>query len=254
MVRTAIPLVTALLASVAVVSACAPESVVSVSAPSASAPSASAPAAKTALEDAKSQSPAPQTPGRCALSVPSRVAIGRPSTAITVTMSGDCVKGGYGSWDLYHPREGFQDVVIFNQTRTDIWDVYSFHPLGLQSWRAGTAWDVAWVDRPQNSPRSDVRLAAGARISSARSGGIVTLKGTSRLYSVSSNTYFKRSAGGMFQFRERGTTTWKNLRSVRTNSAGVASLSYRYSKVRDYRFTVYSTPISWDRGSAVTTR
>ncbi|MDT5284729.1 MAG: hypothetical protein QOJ20_5924, partial [Mycobacterium sp.] len=81
-----------------------------------------------------------------------------------------------------------------------------------------------------------------------------TLKGTSRLYSISSNTYFKRSAGGMFQFRERGTTTWKNLRSVRTNSAGVASLSYRYSKVRDYRFTVYSTPFSWDRGSAVTTR
>jgi hypothetical protein len=58
-------------------------------------------------------------------------------------MSGDCVKGGYSSGDLYHPREGFQDVVIFNQTRTDIWDVYSFHTLGLHSWRAGIAWDVA---------------------------------------------------------------------------------------------------------------
>jgi hypothetical protein len=108
--------------------------------------------------------------------------------------------------------------------------------------------------RPQNSPYSDVRLAAGAGISSARFGGVVTLKGTSLLYSVSNNSYFKRSAGGMFQFRERGTTTWKNLRSVRTNSAGVVSISYRYSKVRDYRFTVYSTPISWDLGSAVTTR
>jgi hypothetical protein len=169
-------------------------------------------------------------------------------------MSGDCVKGGYGSWNLYHPREGFQDVVIFNQTRTDIWDVYSFHTIGLHSWRAGSAWDVAYVDRAQNSPSSDVRLAAGARISSARFGGIVTLKGTSLLYSVSNNRYFTRSAGGMFQFRERGTTKWKNLRSVRTNSAGVVSMSYRYSAVRDYRFTVYSTPISWDLGSTVTTR
>jgi hypothetical protein len=63
------------------------------------------------------------------------------------------------------------------------------------------------VDRAQNSPRSDVRLAAGARISSTRSGGIVTLKGTSLLYSVSTETYFKRPAV-VFQFREIGSTTW----------------------------------------------
>jgi hypothetical protein len=80
------------------------------------------------------------------------------------------------------------------------------------------------------------------------------LKGTSLPYSVSNNSYISRSAGGMSQFRERGTTRWQNLRSVRTNSAGVASMSYRHSKVRDYRFTVYSTPISWDLGSGVTTR
>jgi len=58
----------------------------------------------------------------------------------------------------------------------------------------------------------------------------------------------------VFQFRERGTTTWKNLKSVWTTSAGVATMSYRYSKVRDYRFSLYSTPISWDLGSAITTR
>jgi hypothetical protein len=221
MVRRAIPLVTALIASLVVASA-------------------SAPAANAA--------------GSCTLHAPSRVAIGHPHIAITLTMSGDCLNGGYGSWDLYHPSQGFQDIVIFNTNSTDIWDVYSFHTIGLHKWRAGIAWDVAYVDRAQNSPYSDVRLAAGARISSARFGGVVTLKGTSLLYSVSKNSYFNRSAGGMFQFRERGTTTWKNLRSVRTNSAGVVSMSYRYSKVRDYRFTVYSTSISWDLGSAVTTR
>jgi hypothetical protein len=169
-------------------------------------------------------------------------------------MSGDCVNGGYGSWDLYHPTQGFQDITIFDGTRTDIWDFYSFHTIGLHNWRAGTAWDVGDAYRPQNSPYSDVRLAAGAGISSARIGGVVTLRGTTLLYSVSNNSYFRRSAAGMFQFRERGTTRWKNLKSVRTNSAGVVSMSYRYSKVRDYRFAVYSTSISWAAGSAITTR
>jgi hypothetical protein len=82
----------------------------------------------------------------------------------------------------------------------------------------------------------------------------VALRGTSLLYSAGNNSYFRRSAAGMFQFRELGTARWKNLKSVRTNSAGVVDMSYRYSKVRDYRFAVYSTSISWAAGSAVTTR
>jgi hypothetical protein len=83
---------------------------------------------------------------------------------------------------------------------------------------------------------------------------VVTLKGTSLLYSVTNDNYFKRSAGGVFQFRERGTTTWKNLKAVTTNSAGEATMAYTYSPTRDYRFSLYSTAISWDLGSAVTTR
>jgi hypothetical protein len=218
MVRRAIPLVTALIASVIVVSASAPTV---------------------------------NAVGGCVLHAPSRVAIGRPYVAITLKMSGDCV---YGSWYLYHSTQGFQGVAIFNNKRTDIRDVYSSHTVGFHTWRAGSAWNAADVDRPQNSSYCDVRLAAAASISSARSGGVVTLTGTSLLYSVSSNGYFRRSAAGMFQSRERGTTTWKNLKSVRTNSAGVVSMSYRYPRLRDYRFTLYSTTISWDLGSAVTTR
>jgi hypothetical protein len=245
MVRTAIPLVTALIASVVVVSACNAHdadhgAVRQFGGQLDRRPTGSTPVANAA--------------GSCILHAPSRVAIGRPYIAIPLTMSGDCVNGGYGSWYLYHPTQGSQEVAIFNTGSTDIWDFYRFHTVGLHTWRAEGGWDLVSVDRPQNSPHSDVRLAAGAGISSARFGGVVTLKGTSLLYSVSNNSYFNHSAGGMFQFRERGTTTWKNLRSVRTNSAGVVSMSYRYATVRDYRFTVYSTPISWDLASVVTTR
>ena len=83
---------------------------------------------------------------------------------------------------------------------------------------------------------------------------MVTLKGTSLLYSVSKNVFFKRSASGVFQYRDRGTTTWKNLKAVTTNTAGEATMAYRYSPVRDYRFALYSTSISWDLASATTTR
>ena len=43
-------------------------------------------------------------------------------------------------------------------------------------------------------------------------------------------------------------------KSVTTSSSGQVTMAYRYSKTRDYRFALYSTPISWDLGSAVTTR
>ncbi len=127
-------------------------------------------------------------------------------------------------------------------------------PVGQYVWRPQNAEDPAGNPLTQNTPVATAKLAAGAWISSKRVGDVVTLNGTSLLYSVTTDKYFKRSAGGVFQFRERGTTTWKNLKSVTTNSSGVATMSYRYSKVRDYRFALYSTPISWDLGSAVTTR
>ena len=196
--------------------------------------------------------PAPaQAAGTCVLSAPGRVAIGRPYIGLKLTMSGPC---SYAAWDLYHPTRGWQDITIFDNTTTDTWDVYSFHTIGTHTWRPGGAWDVNYDDQAQNQPTSTVKLAAGAWISSSRSGDVVTLKGTSLLYSVSNNNYFKRSAGGVFQFRERGTTQWQNLKSVWTNSRGEATMSYRSSKIRDYRFALYSTSISWDLGSAVTTR
>jgi hypothetical protein len=195
-----------------------------------------------------------QVAGTCVLHAPSRVAIGRPYIGLRLTMSGPCYPGGYASWWLYHPSQGAQDVAIFDNTTSEYWDVYSDHTIGVHTWRPGYAWDAGYVDQAQNAPISTVKLAAGAWTSSSRSGDVVTLKGTSLLYSVSNNNYFKRSAGGVFQFRERGTTQWKNLKSVWTNSRGEATMAYRYSKTRDYRFALYSTSISWDLGSAVTTR
>ena len=196
-----------------------------------------------------------QAAGTCVLYAPSRIAIGRPYLGVRLGMSGPCASpDGYASWFLYHPTQGLQEGALFDSTTSEYWDVYNFHTIGLHTWRPSSAWDANYVDQSQNTPTTDIRLAAAAWIASSRKSDVVILTGTSLLYSTSSDKYFKRSAAGVFQFRERGTTTWKNLKSVWTTSAGVATMSNRYSRVRDYRFTLYSTPISWDLGSATTTR
>jgi hypothetical protein len=193
--------------------------------------------------------------GTCNLAVPNRVAIGRPYVGLTVKVTGNCTEpNSLSGWNLYHPSMGAVDGLLFDNVNSQVWDVYSNYPIGVMTWRPLGAFDGSDNTLTQNTPGTTVKLAAGAWISSSRTADVVTLKGTSLLYSTSSNTFFKRSAGGVFQFRERGTTTWKTLKSVYTNSKGEVTMAYRYSKTRDYRFSLYSTPISWDLGSAVTTR
>nr|WP_238356353.1 hypothetical protein [Kribbella italica] len=197
-----------------------------------------------------------QTAAACTLTAPYRVVIGQPYKEFKLSASSICsLNGGSSGWDLIHPSQGSQGGAYFiSGTTQESWDVYDFHTIGLHTWRPSGAFDSGSNPLTQNTVKSDIRLATAAWITSKRTSDVVTLTGTSLLYSTASDSYFKRSAKGAFQFKERGTTTWKGLKAVTTNSAGVATMSYRYSKTRDYRFVLYTTPVSWDQASATTTR
>lgn len=200
-----------------------------------------------------------QAAGTCNLSVPTRVAISKPLLILPGKVSGDCNRTGNKSlWVLNHPSKGDVNFIGWDAADPDLdgtWWVYSDDAIGAQTFQGRGSGNVDGTTYTQNSAPTTVKLAAGAWISSSRTGDVVTLKGTSLLYSVSNNVFFKRSAAGVFQFREKGSTTWQTLKGgLWTNSKGEVSLSYKYSKVRDYRFSLYSTAISWDLGSAVTTR
>jgi hypothetical protein len=198
--------------------------------------------------------------GVCNLSVPARVAIGRKELNLYGTVTGDCNRPGNVSiWYLMHPASTKPvNGVLFDARDPEYgngrWEVSRYHTIGAMNFVGATSGNLDGAAYTQNKVPVTVKLAAGAWISSSRKADVVTLKGTSLLYSVADDNYFKRSAGGVFQFREKGSTTWQTLKSVYTNSKGEVTLSYRYSKVRDYRFSLYSTAISWDLGSAVTTR
>ena len=201
-----------------------------------------------------------KTTATCTLTAPYRVVIGQPYKEYKLYTSGVCSLGGnaWAAWDLIHPTQGDQGGAYFGSVGSgnnqDNWDVYDSHTIGLHTWRPYAAYDNNYNQLSQNTVQSDIRLATAAWISSKRTRDVVTLTGTSLLYSTGSNNYFKRSAKGAFQYKERGTTTWKGLKAVTTNSAGVATMSYRYGKTRDYRFVLYTTPVSWDQASATTTR
>ncbi|TDO47807.1 hypothetical protein EV643_108121 [Kribbella sp. VKM Ac-2527] len=201
-----------------------------------------------------------QAAGTCNVSVPTRVAISRPILVLPGKISGDCVRAGNSSvWDLNHPSKGYQNFIGWDDRDPELdgtWWVFSDDAIGNQTFQpAGSKNYNDGVTYTQNSVPVTVKLAAGAWISSSRTADVVTLKGTSLLYSVSNNNFFKRSAAGVFQFREIGSTQWQTLKAgVWTNSKGEVSMAYRYSKTRDYRFALYSTSISWDLGSAATRR
>jgi hypothetical protein len=201
-----------------------------------------------------------QAAGVCNLSVPTRVAIGRPELNLYGKVTGDCNRAGNSSgWYLMHPASAEPvNGILFDATDAQYgngrWEVPSYHYIGAMNFVGAFSENADGATYTQNKVPVTVKLAAGAWISSSRKADVVTLKGTSLLYSVSNDNFFKRSAGGVFQFREKGQTNWQTLKGVYTNSKGEVSLSYRYSKVRDYRFSLYSTSISWDLGSAVTTR
>jgi hypothetical protein len=200
--------------------------------------------------------PAEATTADCNLTAPYRVVIGQPYKEFRLYASSVCSLGGGSSgWDLIHPSQGSQGGAYFiSGSNQESWDVYDFHTIGLHTWRPSGAFDSGSNPLTQNTVQSDIRLATAAWITSKRTSDVVTLTGTSLVYSTGYDNYFKRSAKGAFQFKERGTTTWKGLKAVTTSSAGVATMSYRYSKTRDYRFVLYTTPVSWDQASATTTR
>lgn len=190
----------------------------------------------------------------CNLSAPARVAVSRGHQAIPLRATGACAAGGRANWALVHPTKGEQTYAWFSGGSTATWDLFDDDAIGQQTWKGVGAVDANNNQLSQNTQVSTVKLATGAWISSARNGTTVTLKGTALLYSTSYGRFFKRSAGGVFQYRERGTTTWRNLKSVTTARNGEVTWSYKQGRILDYRFALYSTAISWDVGSAATTR
>lgn len=194
--------------------------------------------------------------GSCTLTAPAKVSIWKPYLPLTMKASGACAtSGGWGGWELIHPTYGAVDGVEFDGTASSLWEVYDWADPGLSTWRPYAAYDSSDNELTQNTVKTDIRYHGAAWISSYRSGSVVTLTGTALTYSPDTQGFVKRAnAAGQFQYRDRGTSTWRTLVGVKTGSNGTVRFQLRNNVARDYRFATYSTPTIWDIVSASTTR
>lgn len=194
--------------------------------------------------------------GSCSLYVWTKVAITSPYREVPVRLGPNCASAGvdYASWDAYHPTQGFQDIVIFDGTTTDIVDLYDFASLGRWTWRPNGASDPYYNDVAQNQPTTDVRLGSRAPLAVTRSGSTVrvTTKPTRYAYSVRAFVPWT-GVRGTVQYRTSSTAPWVGLKYVYPTSTG-ASFTYTTNAVRDYRVVYPDATHIWGATSPVVRR
>jgi hypothetical protein len=203
--------------------------------------------------------PAAQAAGTCSLQVPSRVTISQPYPEITVRAGSDCLysRTMYAVWDAYDPR-GEQDgsAAIFEGddrglvTTSDVWELWDSYPTGRWVWRPQIAYDVDNNDIAQNTRYTDIKLGSWSRMTATRYGSRVTLSTSAARYSPTYDRFIAwGGAYGQLQYRVPGTSTWRALKTVYSNSSGAYRYTYATTAVRDYRVYFPATSAIWNTAS-----
>lgn len=179
--------------------------------------------------------------------------ISTPYRAITLRLDSNCAAAGtsYAAWDAYHATGGWQHIAIFDNTSSDVWDLYDWEQLGRWTWRPGGAWDHSYNDVWQNQPYSDIKIGSWAGVTPTRSGAKVTLNVSAARYAVSLRKFVPSAAAvGQLQYKAPGATKWIALKSVKTSSTGKYTYAYTSTAIRDYRVYFPATNVIWNAASA----
>jgi hypothetical protein len=182
--------------------------------------------------------------GTCSLYVPSRVSMGQPYRGITVRLGPNCAAAGvvWADWDGYHPTQGLEEILLFDHTSSETWNLYDWQPIGRWQWRPDGAWDSNYTDVYQYGPYyTDIRLASYGRVTATRYGSKINVRTSAARYWQGGSKFIGWSgARGQIQWRTPGTTTWHGLKEVYSSSSGTYSYTYTTSAVRDYRVVLYN--------------
>jgi hypothetical protein len=194
--------------------------------------------------------------GACSLYVPSRIAVAQHYRAIGVRLGSNCVAAGvsWANWDGYHPTQGLEEILIFDGSTTEYWDLYDWDaPLGRWTWRPEGAYKSNFEDVYQYGPYyTDVRLASYGRATATRSGSKVNVRSVAMRYWTAESRFIGwAGARGQLQYRVPGTTIWRGLKEVYSYSNGAYSYTYTTNQVRDYRVVLYDYSTIWGSTSPV---
>lgn len=193
--------------------------------------------------------------------LPRKVVIDRSYREHRVPLRTTCSDLAYAGFDIVGP-DGWDDFVYYdNETgdAKDYWDVYKWMTPGTYQTRDGGAFDYDYNALPVAEDTTKVKYAARAQIRSSRSGPYVTLGLTSTRYSP----YARAGAGGYvprgsitvsMQVKKSGSSTWQEVKRVKLDGSGRASVRVYASTQRYFRFTVAEGPKVWNTWSAATYR
>lgn len=217
--------------------------------------------------------------GSCTLNLPRRIVVDDLVVISTASASGSCTKAeAEAVWttdpsfdvttddeDALDDVAGFafylrgdeyksygRDAVTFVFAPNAKWGKTTFYPAyaGRGCNEDGGSCKTTYV---QNTPTTDIRLASRSALEATRSKGIVTLRGTGKVFSVDRQRYKARIVNALFQSRAKG-GAWATLRAVKTTYKGRASMSVRATKGTQFRFVTLSDAHWWTSVSKGVTR
>lgn len=227
--------------------------------------------------------PRTTTASSCTLNVPARVSINTPYLTPAVTLSSDCAAAGLieakwaAKYDLLGGDGSLMNELYFNRTDPSEWSLFDAARLGVWTWTPGGArgsditatsagrsstpaprsanTEQAAADIPQNSPATDIRLAARGDLVSWNfvAGCKTTFNAVATRYAAKWNGYVSYAgATGRLEFRPLDHSWFTKLADLNFDSAGKASATVNTNGVTgEYRVWVNNVyALSWDASSS----
>jgi len=193
--------------------------------------------------------------GTCSVNTPARWTISSPFKSVVVGLASDCEAGVYASWDAYSSK-GFEDILIFDNTRTQYLDMYDdFATLGRWTWRPSVCYTPDYSDCAQNTRAMDVRLGGWSGLTATRSGSNVTLTTSAARYAYTLDKFVPwTNVRGTVQYKAPTATAWTSLKWVYPGSNGRYTFTYSSASTRDYRVVFPDTSVIWGHTSATVRR
>jgi hypothetical protein len=202
-----------------------------------------------------------QATATCSLVVPSRLYIGAQNNNFVAKLGSNCPQTiNTAVWKSSPAATMYPEgrLEFLNHAREVGFTVSGYAPpIGTITWKpAGGATDFNGVKVADLTAATSVsKCASAVALTGGRLGSRTALLTTVSYWRASSGRYV-RWAGKqvLIQYQEIGTTTWKGLAYVTTNSVGQVTYNYYPNRTRRYRVYVPGTASVWNSFSPVISR
>jgi hypothetical protein len=207
------------------------------------------------------QAVAEQTTATCSLVPPSRISIGASINNFTAKLGSNCPASVYTAVWKSTPRATMypEGRLEFRYAAREVGFtiIGTTPPIGTVTWQpAGGATNFDGDRVADLAPATSVsRCASAVALSGGRKGSRTALLTTVSYWRPNSDRYVRwANKQVLIQYQEIGTSTWKGLAYVTTNSVGQVAYNYYPNRTRRYRVYVPGTSSVWNIFSPVISR